>query len=247
MHNKKQDIFLPLSVIPLVALLGLFFFLSGCLGGKQEAYPVPDNIHKAPVQRQEFVGLFLRGWWGEAEAVFRLSVENFLSQDDFCSAARNYVLAHRLLRYAGYENPDLLQKARDMENTGQRCPDVLDEDGDPVSAPKSRELNARLNDVQRMYDFLKKEEDPLYASVYARKAAKRAVDKGLEDLAARFLHLAREVDGRQGWVVFLVRDWQGLLSLQENEKKKQEIKNRIDYLRSLISPGEEIFENQNSG
>ena len=72
-------------------------------------------------------------------------------------------------------------------------------------------------------------------------------EKGLEDLAARFLHLAREVDGRQGWVVFLVRDWQGLLSLQENEKKKQEIKNRIDYLRSLISPGEEIFENQNSG
>jgi hypothetical protein len=230
-----------------VALLGLLFFLSGCLGGKQEPYPLPENIRKAPVQRQEFAALFLRGWWGEAEAVFQLSVENFLSQDDFCSAARNYVLAHRLLRYAGYENPELLKKARDLENTGRRCPDVLDESGAPVSAAKSREFNSRLDDVQGMYAFLKKEQDPLYVSVYARKAAKKAAGKGLEDLAVRFLHLAREVDGRQGWVVFLARDWQGLLSLQENEKKKQEIKNRIDYLHSLISPGEEIFENKNSG
>lgn len=247
MTNKEQKkIFFCLAKPAVILLVGLFS-LSGCLGGEQRPYPVPENIRKAPVQRQEFVGLFLRGWWGEAEAVFRLSAENFLSQDDFCAAARNYVLAHRLLKYAGYDNPELLQKARDLENTGQRCPEVLDEDGNPASAPKSEEFNSRLSDLRSMYDFLKKEEDPLYVSVYARKAAKKALIKGLEDLAARFLQLAREVDGRQGWVVFLVRDWQGLLSLQESGKKKQEIKNRIQYLRSLISPGEEIFASKNSG
>jgi len=247
MTNKEQkrSFFCPAK--PAVILLAGLFFLSACLGGERGPYPVPENIRKAPVQRQEFVGLFLRGWWGEAEAVFRLSVENFLSQDDFCAAARNYVLAHRLLKYAGHDNPELLQKARDLENTGQRCPDVLDDAGNPVSAPKSREFNSRLNNVREMYDFLKKEEDPLYVSVYARRAAKKALNKGLEDQAARFLQLAREVDGRRGWVVFLVRDWQGLLSLQESEKKKQEIKNRIQYLRSLISPGEEIFASKNSG
>ncbi|MFP4658207.1 MAG: hypothetical protein ACLFMP_05930 [Desulfonatronovibrionaceae bacterium] len=208
---------------------------------------MPENIGRAPMQRQEFVTLFLRGWWGEAEAAFRMSVDNFISQDDFCSAARNYVLAHRLLKYAGGSDPGLLQKARDLQKTGQSCPRVLDDSGHPVSSLKSREYSARLEELQKMEKILQKESDPLYVSVYARKAADRALNQGNRELAKRFLQMAREMDSKRGWVVFLIRDWEGLLALEDDREQKEEIKKRIDYLQALISPGEEVFVHERSG
>ncbi len=224
-------------------LLGLLCVLSACVSGTQKPYPVPKSIHQAPEQRQEFVGLFLQGWWGEAEAVFQASLENYISQDDFCAAARNYVLAYRLLKYIDKPTPYLLKKARRLQSTGQRCPGVLTSEGSPISGDKNDKYAVALGDMKKTKELLKKEDDPLYFSVYARKAAEKAYKKGLLDESRAFVHMAREVDSRQGWVVFLVKDWQ-LMRQLSGQKRGEEIERRIKYLSSMIVPGERMFGNQ---
>jgi hypothetical protein len=85
---------------------------------------------------------------------------------------------------------------------------------------------------------LSREENPIYASVYARKAAEAALEAGLEQRAREFIELAHSVDSRQGWVVFLRQDWLIKSAMAETPQQRQTIRERIEYLDALIRPCE---------
>lgn len=222
-------------------LLGILFSICSCASKTQEPYPVPKNLRLAPEQRQEFVGLFLRGWWNEAEAVFSASIDNYISQDNFCAAARNYVLAARLLKYIGRDGSPLLEKARKLRNTGQKCPRVFNEKDEPVNVAKNVQYARMLESSAQTKSMLEKEKDPLYRSVYARKAADRALENKDFSLAEDFLTMARKVDAKHGWIVFLIEDWKYVLRFEKDRERIRQIRNRIQYLRKMIVPGGGIF------
>lgn len=229
----------------ILTLLMLAAGISGCTSpAPKEDYPAPNYEEYAENQRRDFVESFLQGRWCEAENLLALSTENFLQLDRFCDAAYNYLLSWRLKAYIGEDDETALDRARQMRELGRGCSDyerlVFPVDGEipPGRAPKDaayREL-IEARDFQGLFDMLVAEDNELYASVYARKAAKAAVDAGRPDRAERFLDLARAVDSNQGWIVFLRRDWKLKGELARDPDEIENIKERIEYLDDFITP-----------
>jgi hypothetical protein len=232
-----------------IALISLALILfTGCTTpAPREDYPAPNYSDYAQNQRRDFVEAFLQGRWCEAENLLALSTENFLQLDRFCEAAYNYLLFWRLQAYIGKDDPEALRRAEEMKELGKGCPEhprlVMPGDGEPPGgaipgkdAAYRSLLDAR--DYEGLFDLLAAEDNELYASVYARKAARDALDRGDRRWADTFLELALAVDSDQGWVVFLRRDWRLKAELAESNEEKESIANRIKYLDEFITPCE---------
>lgn len=224
--------------------------------GPRSPYPPPDTLAMAEPQRHEFLQLFLQGRWCESAAQFDRSTETFLLQDDFCAAARNHLLAWKLKRYIAINDDFHLEQARELMRTGLDCPalvlpamDNQDITANSLSGGLAGSALGNLPDKDRIYrDLLKgrrfeqltsrlaNEQDQLYASVYGRKAALAAMRSGQPDLAATVLNQTRDLDARQGWIVFLIRDWSLLYDLAPDEHSRQGILRRIERLQGLIQP-----------
>ena len=221
------------------------FALEGCFAPTGETdYPPPDNLELASTQQREFVNPFLQGRWCEAETLFAMSVENYLRQDDFCSAAHNYLLLWRLKAYLGQDDPKALENAARMKRLGLGCPDdkrlyFLDADSrDRAFSPKDRIYRSLLKKEKfsALMNRLNAEKDRLFVSVYSRKAGLSALDHRNYKAAQAFIEKARTVDAKLGWIVFLCEDWRILMALTQNPKEKQAIADRIRSLEKLVQP-----------
>lgn len=219
-------------------------------------YPPPDTLAMAEPQRHEFAQLFMQGRWCESAAQFDRSTETFLLQDDFCAAAQNHLLAWKLKRYIAINDDFHLEQARGLTQTGSDCPalvlpamDNQEITTDSLSGDLAGSAPGNLSDKDQTYrDLLEgrrfeqlasrlaNEQDQLYASVYGRKAALAAMRSGQPDLAATVLNQTRDLDARQGWIVFLIRDWRLLHDLAPDEHSRQGILHRIERLQGLIQP-----------
>ncbi|HDQ39888.1 MAG TPA: hypothetical protein ENN39_02505 [Desulfonatronum sp.] len=212
--------------------------------GARSVYPAPDILRMAEPQRHEFVQLFLQGRWCEARSMFERSTESYLMQDDFCSAAQNNIVAWKLKQYIGISDPQLLEKAGLLLQTGMDCPDaILPDQGAEGSPPdtvtqKDRGYRELLDDGR--FDLLsarlRAERDQLYASVYGRKAARAASIAGQLEQAEQLVRQTRSLDARQGWIVFLIQDWKMLYALTQDQAAKVEIQERIEQLQDLLQP-----------
>ncbi len=223
--------------------------LSACgVSGQRSPYPPPDTLAMAEPQRHEFVQLFLQGRWCESAAQFDRSTETYLLQDDFCAAAQNHLLAWKLKQYVDIVDDVHLEQARQLMQTGLDCPALVlpamdNQDITPESAPDSLpDKDHAYRDLlegqrfEQLASRLAGEQDQLYASVYGRKAALSAMRSGQPDLARVLLRQTRDLDARQGWIVFLIKDWRSLHDLAPDEQSQQGIQQRIQRLQGLIQP-----------
>ncbi len=233
---------LPFKSFMISLLIGLTMgmpFLSGCTGkGKDTVYPPPENLALAPVQRQEFVDAFLQGRWCQAESLMKQSLENYLRQDDFCRAAYNFYLMYKIKSYIAIDAPHELQEAERLASLSGNCISVPSSENPNPATPKDTQYSKLLNldRLQELRALLQKDKDPLYASVYSRKIALRAQALKQTDMATQALEFARQIDSRQGWVVFLIEDWKMQAGLSTNPGTRAKIKNRIEILEKLIHP-----------
>jgi len=228
------------------ALLALAVTAMGCATpAPQEDFPAPNYLGQALNQRADFVQAFLQGRWCEAENLLALSTENFLQLDRFCDAGYNYLLSWRLKAYVGLDEPEALDKARKMRNLGDGCAAnprlAIPEDGQVPEAmvPEKDQAYRRLiaeQDFAAVVQALADEENELFASVYARKAAKAAMAASDAEAAHRLLEFALAVDSRLGWVVFLRQDWLLKAELADDDEERQTIMERIGYLDAFITP-----------
>ncbi|PTN38057.1 hypothetical protein [Desulfonatronum sp. SC1] len=237
-----------LSRVASLMLIVMFFSSLWACGPSQprSAYPPPDTLRMAEAQRHEFIQLFLQGRWCEAQGLFERSLESYHIQDDFCSAAQNHLIAWKLHQYLNLDADHHLSAARDQAGTGLDCPGLNLPDLDAVhEVPADDHLTPRDRTYRKMIDQgaftaltakLRAEPDPLFSSVYGRKAAKAALDADHPDQARTLIHQTRELDAEQGWIVFLIEDWSFILSLTPAPDEVRHIQNRIGLLRNLIQP-----------
>ena len=218
----------------------LLLALSACAAsGPKGPYPPPENLRLAGVKRQEFVASFLQGRWCEARDLMAQSVEDFLRRDDPCAAAYNHLTLWRLKAYVGLEDEDARQEAMRLRAVGMGCPGseqlaMLDEDAPAPARDRRYASLLDADDDAALLRALEDEDDALYASVYARKAAARALDAARPDRARPFLNLARALDGDRGWVVFLLEDWKLEARAADNDGDRNAIAQRIAILDALV-------------
>jgi len=222
--------------------------LASCVsgGGDKDPYPEPEFDRRAYELRQEFTDLFLQGKWCWAEDVFNQAVDRYLRQDDFCGAAYTYILAWKLNGYMGNKKPELLDRAEEMRRLGLGCPQLEGDfslayaNGKTSLTPREQKLQDLLSEknYRSLYQRVLNDPDPLYASVYARKAARAALEDGENAWSEKFVSAAKDIDSRQGWVVFLILDWRIMARLTDDPAQKAAVKDRIEHLQSLIQPCE---------
>ncbi|GAU09319.1 hypothetical protein [Desulfoplanes formicivorans] len=235
-HRCTPAINLAVCIV-LVAVL-----LQGCsLGsGPKSLYPPPAALSQTASLRQDFIQEFLQGRWTTARSLFIQTCDNLLRQDDFCAVARMYVLAYKLHAYLGVTYPHLLDKAVDFSQQGLDCTLKTHDRDALLVGPRDRTMQDLLDrsDWPTIYSYLKKLGDPLFVSVYARKAAGKAASSPDKDSAwaNTFLKLAHDVDSRQGWVLFLIQDWKGQRSLEKDPVRQRFMDQRINSLLDLVSP-----------
>lgn len=206
-------------------------------------YSPPEKLELATSLRQDFVQEFLAGRWCTARTLFLQTQEYYLRRDDFCSAAQTYILAYKLHAYLGVTYPHLLDKAMNFAQQGLDCTSKLfDSRGQPCTGRQDKVVQDMLKAKkwQAVVDQLNRERDPLFASVYARKAARQA---RLTDIhwSIKFLDLAHTIDSRQGWVLFLIQDWKLQETLESNPQRRAWIKQRISTLYDLVEPCDQPF------
>ena len=206
-------------------------------------YAPPDRLTLAASLRQDFVQEFLAGRWCAARVLFLQAQEYYLRQDDFCSVAQTYVLAYKLHAYLGVKFPHLLDKAMNFAQQGLDCTtDILDTEGQPLVGKQDKAMNALLDAHAwpTIFTQLNHKRDPLFASVYARKAARKALQT-TPQWSIKFLELAHNIDSRQGWVLFLIQDWKLQRTIESNPQRQTWIDQRIATLYDLIEPCEQPF------
>jgi hypothetical protein len=229
-----------LMLAPLLAWSG-----TGCVSSEPKAiYPPPETLKLASTQREDFVQAFLEGRWCQAENLLASSSEKYLYQDDVCAAAYNYFLFWKLKGYIGIEAPALLERAHELRQLGTPCTELdktlpLHPEEAPQAVPEKDQTYRALlkgRDFQGIYGALQKEENPLFASVYGRKAGRLAMEEGLTAWATRLLETVRRWDAERGWIVFVLEDWRLLSELATDPAEKRRIAERTALLRKLIRP-----------
>ncbi|WP_462323553.1 hypothetical protein [Desulfoplanes sp.] len=204
-------------------------------------YPPAEVLSQAPSLRQDFIQEFLQGRWATARSLFSRTEEYFLRRDNFCAVARTYILAYKLHAYLGINYPHLLDKANIFSQQGLDCGLLFDASGRPVKTTTDLDMDVLLADSQwrAIHDSLLSMDDPLFVSVYGRKAAQQAIlstEDGDGKWARIFIGQAHDVDSSRGWILFLIEDWKLSLALERNQERKHWIKKRIDTLYTLIGP-----------
>ena len=220
-------------------ILILLFFILGLLGGcappaDPAAYPVDRSLELAALQQRDFVDSFLQGRWCEAKTLYAASVEGSIRRDDFCAAAGTARLGARLKAYLGQEAPAESAQALRLAEAAGSCP-ALDADAPPE---RDRRYTALVEGggFARLASLLAKEDDALYASVYARKGAAKALEAGHADQALALWELARATDAAHGWVAFLREDWRLRLAMNPDPEEQRAIHARIGILDEQIVP-----------
>jgi hypothetical protein len=227
-----------------VSIFIILFLLTGCVSlTDKTAYPPSGEIGKAYAQRHEFVNLYLQGRFCEAKNQFEKSVRSFLMQDDFCSAAGNYMVFYNLKMYSDIKDAHLFDTAVKLKNLGGGCPDLeallLCSGGDCSNGMNPKDAFYRKLLEERNFNKLLEaasgEEDRLYASVYLRKTARNALIHNRK-LAEKFLKEAIGIDAAQGWVVFLCEDWSIMAGLASAPEEKERILERVKMLSTVLQP-----------
>lgn len=212
----------------------------------RSVYPPPDTLRMAESQRHEFIHLFLQGRWCEAQGMFERSLEGFQLQDDFCGAAHNHLIAWKLHQYLQLDAEHHLVAARKLTATGLSCPALhlpgAAADHEPAQEEHLGPADQAYRELIRQGAFttlanrLRAESDPLFASVYGRKAARAALGQGAMEPARTLMHQTRELDAAQGWIVFLIQDWTILLEMTAHPDRRQDMARRIALLQARIQP-----------
>jgi hypothetical protein len=164
--------------------------------------------------------------------MFETSRQNFLMRDDICAMARNCELALWVTSWAGIPQQNLADEAQRLRFlAGEKCTPLH-------PGPLDAEFTGSLekNDWQSVQKSIHHAPDPLYASVFARKAAEQALHAKNLDLALNFTRQALATDRTQGWVVFLVLDWRLMARIASDPDERQRAEKRADLLSQAIQP-----------
>ncbi|MFP4070900.1 MAG: hypothetical protein ACLFTB_02525 [Desulfovibrionales bacterium] len=215
----------------------LVVLVSACAPGPPPLYPPSPKLEQGAAKRVEYIQAFLEGRWCDARYLFAESRDAFLRRDDFCAVATNYLYAWKLHSYLGQEDPLLLQEALHMSRIGRSCPDIEQAaQGAVVQTERESEYRSLIRDgrFDELTTILDKESDPLFRSVYARKAAGRAYKEGQALQAKTLLEQALQTDAAHGWTVFLVEDWKLFHALETDAVMQKRISDRITRLGLLI-------------
>ncbi len=228
-------------LLPVVCTLFMVFVLQGCSSTKNTPYPPPAHLSQTPCLRQDFIQEFLQGRWATAASLFAQTKEELLRQDDFCAVAQLYVLAYKLHAYMGVEYPHILDKALDFSQQGLDCPHRIKDHDTLVASTQDTYFETLLQDGDwpLLFKHLKHLHDPLFVSVYARKAGTKAgqsLNHEDQHWAHIFFQQAHTIDSRQGWVLFLIQDWKLRLSLEHDPDRQEYMTKRINTLLTLITP-----------
>ncbi len=227
----------------LLLVLALCLHLLACGPSRPKSvYPPPDILKMADDQRHEFIQLFLQGRWCEAQSMFERSQESYQMQDDFCAAAQNQLIAWKLKQYLNISDDRHLDAARELSQTGLYCPEL----NLPDEASRPEQSNYSDEDEQyrtlleqgqflTLANQLRNESDPLYASVYGRKAALAALAVNNLEQAQALIHQTRELDAAQGWIVFLIEDWK-IIHMTTPPDGQHDVLQRIERLQNIIQP-----------
>lgn len=219
-------------LFPLTALAALLLLSSCAPRVDRTPYPAQVDATRDAIQRRDFVDSFLQGRWCEAESLHADALDGAVRRDDFCEAAATARLAARMKAYLGLPAPSEEEAAAKYLRAGLNCPRY--EAVPPRDAAYREFMDA--GDWAGLTKALAREEDSLYASVYARKGARAAQAAGQISDALALTEAARAVDAAQGWVAFLRLDWQLRLELETDEGTKQAIRERIAILAERIEP-----------
>ena len=221
-------------ITPILLVFALCW-LGGCASATDPApYPVDRSLDLTALQQRDFVDSFLQGRWCEAKTLYASSVEGSIRRDDFCAAAATARLGARLKAYLGQEAPAEAAQAIRLAEAAGECP-ALDADAPPE---RDRRYTALVEggEFARLASQLAKEQDALYASVYARKGAAGAQEAGEADQARALWELARATDAAHGWVAFLREDWRLRLAMDPDPEEQRAIHARIGILDEQIVP-----------
>ena len=225
------------------SLMLILSCLACSLAGPEDGpYSPPSNRNISAKQRLEFVNLFLRGRWTDASIVFRKSVDNFIQQDEFCAAAKNYFFLYNLFKYLSIDKMALLKKAQSLAKLDTKCYPLVDSTDDLLTEKdrKYKEVLTNYN-FSLMISLLEKESDPLFKSVYARKAALTANKKGRFSEAEKFLSLAYETDKKYIWTLFLIEDLKLNYKITNDPLEKDRIQKKLNMLTQYIDDNSDVF------
>ena len=211
-------------------------------GSKDNPYSPPRASSFPVKQRFEFVNLFLRGKWHEASIVFHKSVDNFIQQDEFCAAAKNYLFLYNLFKYLSIDRKALFKKAQSLAKLDTRCRSLADSTDDLLTEKdrKYKEVLTNYN-FSLMITLLEKESDPLFKSVYARKAALMANEKGRFSEAEKFLNLAYETDKKHIWTLFLIEDLKLNYKIANDPLEKDRLQKKVNMLTKYVDDNSDVF------
>ncbi|MDK2920764.1 MAG: hypothetical protein PWR24_321 [Desulfonauticus sp.] len=170
------------------------FLLSCSLGSKKDPYLIKPGIDLGYDYQAKFIKHFLKGEKCKAKYYFYKSNNIFARFDKLDEIGNNYFNLYKLEKYLGKEINYLYTKAVEFNPFIQNKSEK--------DALYSKLLHQK--DTSSLLNLLKKEKNPLYRSVYARKAITVAENKKVKK---NFLNLAFAVDKQYGWVLFLIEDW----------------------------------------
>lgn len=217
--------------IHLIMLALALLCLPGCPpAADRTPYPLDRSLDLAAAQQRDFVDSFLQGRWCEAESLYAECMEAFIRHDEFVRAARTARLAARLKAYLGLDAPDELAAAKRMETVAGTGPEAVPERDGRYAALVEDGRFAELASQ------LEQEDDALYVSVYARKGAAAALERGQAKQADALWERARATDAAQGWVALLREDWRLRLAMESDPLKRGAIDERIRILDERIVP-----------
>ena len=227
--------------------LAASLLLSACAAsGPSQPYTPPPPLRQAQSARVEFIQSYLQGKCRKARIFFRESTLGFLLGNDSCAAAHNSLMAWRLQVLAGGPaEQSLLDQASRLAGHGLFCPEFRNLLADPYApaSPEGRELTGLLvmGELPPFFDRLLREEDPLFRSAYARKAARSALETGDREWADRFLNLAEKTDGEFGWIVFLREDLRLRREISGDAEAVERLEQRIRLYSELIEECSDTF------
>jgi len=173
--------------------------LMACARSKSP-YPYVNNVDKIKLAykyRYKFINDFLRGRFCDAKIDLNRSSLFFARSDQTKEVAKNLYWLYILFSYLDQNKTALYNCS--LKLAPQNSYDFF------RTNLKSKFYSKLFKDrnFSNLFNQLKQEKDPLYKSVFARKAVKVVPLSWKE----KFLNLAFEVDKQFGWTVFLIEDW----------------------------------------
>ncbi|GBD98281.1 hypothetical protein BMS3Abin07_00292 [bacterium BMS3Abin07] len=192
----------------LVTIISLLVFSCSTPG----KYPPPIE-NQALDEMESFREYFLEGRLCDAKIALDQAIDLFAKIDNICSISDAYIQRYLFLAYVDASEEKVLDKAEKFADVG-RC---------TGQKKKIDDLRSGAGDVIEPGNA----PNDIYRSVMQRKAAIRTKNR-------KYIDNALKIDRSHGWTMFVIRDYAILRLLTTDEKEKDMISKRMNFLQAYI-------------